>query len=89
GDLHQARATLNSIVEGVTDYPELLQKAKDLLKEIDAIEAKEKKEETSDDMMIEFNQDEKLFIGDYDDGGLDDEEYLDSEEEEEEEGGAK
>ncbi len=86
-DLHQARATLKSVVEGVTDYPDLVQQAKDLLEQIDAMEAKVKKEKKSDDMMIEFNQDEKLFIGDYDEGGFEnDDEYLDSEEDE---GGAK
>ena len=37
-------------------------------------------------MIIEFNQDEALFIGDFDDTGMDaEEEYIDSEEE----GGAK
>ncbi|MCK5774553.1 MAG: tetratricopeptide repeat protein [Bacteroidales bacterium] len=85
-NLHQARATLNSIVEGVTDYPDLVQEAKDLIAEIDEMEAKIKSTEKSDDMIIEFNQDEALFIGDFDDTGMDaEEEYIDSEEE----GGAK
>jgi TolA-binding protein len=86
GDLHQARATLNSIVDGVSDYPELVQEAKDLINQIDELEMQKKSATKDDDMIIEFNQDEKLFIGDYDDTGFEgEEEYLD----EEEEGGAK
>jgi TolA-binding protein len=86
-NLHQARATLNSIVEGVTDYPELVKEAKSLLAEIDKMENEMKKKEQSDDVVIDFNQDEKLFIGDYDDSEFEsDEEYIDVEENE---GGAK
>lgn len=86
-NLHQARATLNSIVEGVTDYPELVNEAKQLLLKIDEIEKAKKKEAESDDVVIEFNQDEKLFIGDFDDSEFEsDEEYLDVEETE---GGTK
>lgn len=81
-NLHQAKATLNSIVEGVDDYPELVQEAKDRLAEIDKIEAAAKKQDKPDDMIIEFNQDDEgLFIGDYDDSEFEnDDEYIDLDE---------
>ena len=83
-NLHQAKATLNSIVEGVDDYPELVQEAKDRLAEIEKLEEAAKKQNKQDDMMIEFNQDdESLFIGDYDDSEFEnDEEYIDLDESE-------
>ena len=82
--MHQAKATLNSIVEGVDDYPELVQEAKNRLAEIEKLEEAAKKQNKQDDMMIEFNQDdESLFIGDYDDSEFeDDEEYIDLDESE-------
>ena len=87
-NIHQARATLNSIVEGVTSYPELVREAEVLLKEIDILEASMKVEEQVDDVMIDFNQDDELFIGDYDDSEFEsDDEYFEIDEMEE--GGIK
>jgi hypothetical protein len=64
-----------------------VKEAKSLLAEIDKMENEMKKKEQSDDVVIDFNQDEKLFIGDYDDSEFEsDEEYIDVEENE---GGAK
>jgi len=83
-NLHQARATLNSIVEGVTDYPKLTAQAKGLLSEINQIETTKREEEEKDDVVIDFNQDDKLFIGDYDDSGFEiDDENIDIDESEE------
>jgi len=81
-NLHQAKATLNSIVEGVDVYPELVEEAKRRLAEIEKIEVQEKKKEESDDVIIEFNKDdEALFIGDYDDSEfINEEEYIDLDE---------
>jgi len=87
-NLHQARATLNSIVEGVDDYPELVKEAKERLAEIDKIEEAAKKKEKQKDMIIEFDQqDDNLFIGDYDDSEFyNDDENIDLDESE---GGVK
>lgn len=79
-NLHQAKATLNSIIEGVDDYPELINEAEKRLEEIKKIEDLATKEAEEDDVHIEFNQeDESLFIGDYDDSEFEnEEEYIDS-----------
>jgi TolA-binding protein len=84
-NLHQARATLNSIVEGVDDYPELVEQAKKRLAEIDKMEQEAQKQQQSDDVIIEFDHEhEDLFIGDFDDSDLQtDDDFFDFNEEEE------
>ena len=88
-NLNQAKATLNSIVEGVDEYPELVQEAQERLQVIKDLEELERKKQEPDDVIIEFDKDnESLFIGDFDDSDLQtDEDFFDFDEEEE--GGAK
>ena len=82
-NLHQAKATLNSIVDGVEDYPELVEEAKMRLAEIAKMEEEAREKKKPDDVIIEFDQDnEDLFIGDYDDSDLQtDEDFFENVEE--------
>ena len=61
-NIHQAKATLVSIVDNYEGDERLLQEAKDKLAVIKAIEDDMKKKEEPEEMIIDLGQDNKLFI---------------------------